>query len=282
MFDFTTDGRIYLIVKDRFVYLGLFYFKSMKRLKDIGFIQVGQWKIDEGIIKYDINSHHNAKNILYCFISNGIIKYIGKTKGTLIKRLRGYQNPVVSQTTNIRVNELIKNSIENNNSIDILILVDNSLLNYGNFKINLAAGLEDTLIYEINPDWNLSGKKSLPVDIESEKQKLSENPKSISSLISIVATFQISLGKAYYNQGFFNVKQKYSNLFGDDKEQIHIQLGIDTDKIIQGSINRTANKNGTPRIMGRRELTSWIKSNFNPNDIIKVDIISSNSIRLYK
>lgn len=254
----------------------------MNRLVDIGFIPVGHWKMDNGSIKFDLTSHHNTKNILYSFISNGEIKYIGKTKMKFLQRMYAYQNPGISQSTNIRVNSKIKDLLENEQPIDILILTDNGLLKYGNFTINLAAGLEDTLIYEINPEWNLSGKNLIPVDVESEKQELSENPTSISSIIPIIMTFEIPLGKAYYNQGFFNIKQEYSNLIGDDKENIYIQLGLDTDKTIQGYINRTANKNSTPRIMAGRELTNWIKSNFNPNDIIKVDVISSNSIRLYK
>lgn len=51
--------------------------------------------------------------------------------------------------------------------------------------------------------------------------------------------------------------------------------------MILGYINRTANKNGTARIMGGKELRNWIKNNFKANDTMKVDIISPIEIRLY-
>ncbi len=90
----------------------------------------------------------------------------------------------------------------------------------------------------------------------------------------------ITLGKAYYNQGFFNISQHNSDKFGPDKAKINIQLGDNPEKIISGYINRTANQNGTPRIMGGIALTEWIKKNYKQNDILKIDIISEVSIKL--
>jgi hypothetical protein len=93
-------------------------------------------------------------------------------------------------------------------------------------------------------------------------------------------SFEIALGQAYYNQGFFNVKQFYSNQFSADKAIIEIQLGGNQNNIVQGYINRTANSNGTPRIMGGKMLSEWIKSNFKQDDNLIVDILSPVSIRL--
>jgi 5-methylcytosine-specific restriction protein A len=42
--------------------------------------------------------------------------------------------------------------------VEAYILPDNGLLRYGAFHLNLAAGLEDSLIRELNPAWN-GGKK---------------------------------------------------------------------------------------------------------------------------
>jgi len=133
----------------------------MDRLLKIGFIAVGHWDLSGNEIEFKLKAYENYNNLLYTFISNGTIKYIGKTIQTLKKRMYGYQNPGPTQTTNIRVNELVKNTIKKGNPVDIFILPDNGLLNYGSFRINLAAGLEDTLIYTINPEWNYSGKNKL-------------------------------------------------------------------------------------------------------------------------
>jgi hypothetical protein len=250
----------------------------MNRLLNIGFISVGHWTLNNDRIRYNLASHHWTTNVLYSFISNGDIKYIGKTKIQLSQRMYGYQNPGPSQATNIRVNAAIKNLLEDDQPVDIFILTDNGLLRYGDFRINLAAGLEDTLIYEINPDWNLSGRNLIPVDTASEKPELSKEPKPTAALIPVLTTINILLGQAYYNQGYFNVGREYSEMFGADNATIDIQLG---DTTIQGYINRTANKNGTPRIMGGKELRNWIKNNFKPNDTMKVDIISPIAVRLY-
>jgi hypothetical protein len=254
----------------------------MNRLLNIGLISVGHWTLNNNGLKFNLISHHTTANVLYSFISNGDIKYIGKTKMQLSQRMYGYQNPGPSQTTNIRVNASIKSLLDNDQPVDIFILTDNGLLRYGDFRINLAAGLEDTLIYEINPDWNLSGRNLIPVDTASEKPELVKEPKPTISLVPVLKTINILLGQAYYNQGFFNIVREYSEMFGADKATIDIQLGSSGDSTIQGYINRTANSNGTPRIMGGKELRNWVKSNFKPNDTMMVDIISPIAVRLHR
>ena len=253
----------------------------MNRLLNIGFISIGHWTLIENSIKFKLTSHHTTTNVLYSFVTNGDIKYIGKTKAQFSQRMYGYQNPGPSQTTNIRVNAAIQDLLNNEQPVDIFILTDNGLLNYGSFRINLAAGLEDTLIYELNPEWNLSGKNLIPLDTNSEKPEFSKIPMQTVSLIPVLTTLNISLGQAYYNQGFFNVVREYSNLFGSDNSAIEIQLGKNGETTIQGYINRTANKNGTPRIMGGKEFRNWIRNNFNFNDTMKVDVLSPIAIRVY-
>ena len=251
----------------------------MNRLLNIGFINVGHWTFATDRIKYHLTSHQTAKNVLYGFIANGVIKYIGKTTLQLTKRMYGYQNPGPSQTTNIRVNQKVKDLLKLDQPLDIFILVDNGLLKYGDFKINLAAGLEDTLIYQINPEWNFSGKNKIEEDKESEKEELIIN--NVTELINQKPEiFEVSLGQAYYNQGFFNVRQKYSEKFGADKVIIEIQLGDNPINTVKGYINRTANSNGTPRIMGGKTLSNWIKKNYKQDDILTVEILTNVSIKL--
>ena len=131
----------------------------MDRLLNIGFTNIGYWALNNENIKYNLTSDETTKNILYCFVSNNNINYIGKTTKVLAKRMRGYQNPGPSQSTNIRVSQKIKELLLKNQPVDIFILVDNGILKHGNFEISLAAGLEDTLINHIKPEWNYLGKK---------------------------------------------------------------------------------------------------------------------------
>ena len=252
----------------------------MDRLLNSGFINVGHWSINDKKIQYHLTSHQKTQNVLYSFVSNGVIMYIGKTTMQLTRRMYGYQNPGLSQRTNIRVNEKIRIHLTNTQPLDILILVDNGLLKHSDFRINLAAGLEDTLIYEINPDWNFSGKSK----IKELKKNLKKKPiKSIYTMTlknPTIDTFKVTLGKAYYNQGFFNIRVKHSDQIGANNEIIVVQLGDDPNNVIKGYINRTANGNMTPRIMCGKLYTDWIKNNFKQKDALTVDIITKVSLRL--
>lgn len=252
----------------------------MNSLLNIGFINVGHWTLTNDSLKYHLTSHQTTKNVLYSFVSNGVIKYIGKTTMQLTKRMYGYQNPGPTQTTNIRVNNKIKEFLSLDQPVDIFILVDNGLLKYGDFKINLAAGLEDTLIYKINPIWNFSGKKKLEEDKESDSEKLIVINNKVEIKNQVAVTFEVKLKKTYYSQGFFNVTQKYADKIGADKVLMEIQLGDNLKNITQGYINRTANSNGTPRIMGGKTLSDWIQKNYKQDDILRVDILTNVSIKL--
>lgn len=96
----------------------------------------------------------NATNIMYAFISDGEVLYVGKTTQTLQKRLYGYQNPGPSQKTNTRVNPLLKELLGQNKSVNIYAFPDDGLWYIGNFHLNLAAGLEDGIISILKPKWN--------------------------------------------------------------------------------------------------------------------------------
>lgn len=252
----------------------------MNRLINSGFINVGHWTLNNNKIQYHLTSHQKTQNVLYGFVSNRVIMYIGKTTMQLTRRMYGYQNPGLSQRTNIRVNDKIRILLTNKQPLDILILVDNGLLKHSDFRINLAAGLEDTLISEIKPDWNFSGKNKIKEHKNNEKEKSLKSiyPMTLKNLI--IDTFEVTLGQAYYNQGFFNIRVRHSDKIGADNEKIIVQLGDNPKNVIKGYINRTANCNKTPRIMCGKLYTEWIKNNFKQKDTLTVDILSKVSLRL--
>ena len=109
----------------------------INRLLDIGFIKVGSWSLLNDKLVCNLGSHHTNSNILNSFNSNGDVKYVGKTIMPLARRMYGYQNPGKSQSTNIRVNEKIKNSLKGEEAVDIFILVDNGLLIFVTVNYNL-------------------------------------------------------------------------------------------------------------------------------------------------
>ncbi|MCU4487747.1 hypothetical protein C5B41_03230 [Acinetobacter ursingii] len=256
----------------------------MDQLIEIGFIKTGFWTLHhQEDIRCTLIENQSAKNLLYCFVSQQEIKYIGKTIKTLSQRMYGYQRPGISQSTNINVKKEIISLLKEHKEVEIFILINDTKLKYGNFNINIAAGLEDTLIEQLSPPWNKVGKsKKLTVD-KTQRTEITSEPISNISELSYPIELNIRLGEAYYNQGFFNIGVKYSDkLHLQHGTLIHIQLGSNSSHIIEGYINRTANSNKTPRIMGGKALNQWIQRNFNQDSLMKIHIVNNTYIKLEK
>lgn len=247
----------------------------MHRLIEIGFQQAGHWQLVEGRLVVELTRLATEKNILYAFICDGEVKYVGKTVSTLATRLAGYRNPAPSQTTNVRNNQRIRAVLASDGTVDIYALPDNGLLHYGAFHLNLAAGLEDDLIRVLNPEWN--GGRAEPV-VATEKQAEPPVPLEV-AMDGVKESFAVVLHPTYFNSGFFNVRVGDGALLGGDGETIEIYVYTRSRPIL-GTINRTANLNGTPRIMGGTTLRSWFQDNAAVNDTIKVDVLSPTAIQL--
>lgn len=93
-------------------------------------------------------------------------------------------------------------------------------------------------------------------------------------------TIDIVLHPTYYKKGFFNIVKDYSALFATNNVPIEINLHGKESYRMYGYINRTANKNGTPRIMGGKSLSVWIQNNFKQGEIMKLEVLTPVSIRL--
>lgn len=132
----------------------------MNRLLDIGFVHAGRWSLTESkVLEVSLMLHAAQRNILYAFVTDGIVKYVGKTTQTLSERMAGYQRPGPTQTTNRKNNQRIRECLEAGLCVEILVLPDSGLLHYGSFHINLAAGLEDDIIHTLDPEWNGGGER---------------------------------------------------------------------------------------------------------------------------
>ena len=129
----------------------------MKRLVEIGFRKVGTWDATPAGVAFSLAECGDARNILYAFVSDGTVLYVGKTTQPLRKRMYGYQNPGPTQSTNIKGMRNIRNLLSEGKIVEILALPDNGLLHFGAFHVNLAAGLEDSIVRELNPPWNRTG-----------------------------------------------------------------------------------------------------------------------------
>ena len=128
---------------------------SVKFLLELGFEDAGEWLIEDDSLQFSLTRHGNEPNILYAFVAEGEVKYIGKSNQTLSKRMNGYKQPVPTQSTNIRINTRIRDLLSKDVSVKILAFVDLENILYREVPINLAAGLEDNMIARVRPSWNM-------------------------------------------------------------------------------------------------------------------------------
>lgn len=153
---------------------------------------------------------------------------------------------------------------------------------YGEFQIDLAAGLEESLILAFDPPWN--GREETRVLTEDEEREATEEAEATAlkqrafQNVPIAnaaptppsnkpARFQIKLGSTYYNQGIINPGVEASQQLGEHGDPVIVYLG-DESRQVDSVINRTANVNGSCRIVGNnRRIADWFQQNFALGDV---------------
>lgn len=133
--------------------------ENLDQLLEIGFKYAGVWRLEnEKKLICELADFSGSKNILYAFVCGKTVKYIGKTNQLLQKRMNGYQEPGPTQNTNIRINKRIVDQLSSGSFVQIYAFPDEGFLQFGGYRINLAAGLEDDLVHKLKPEWNALGK----------------------------------------------------------------------------------------------------------------------------
>jgi hypothetical protein len=135
--------------------------QKLVRLENIGFVRAGAWTLADGMIAVECAQHSTARNVLYAIVVDAEVVYVGKTVQELCKRMQQYRTPGETQPTNRRNRSAIIRELEARREVLLYVLPDNGLMHYGDFHINLAAGLEDSIIHELNPIWNGGRKEAV-------------------------------------------------------------------------------------------------------------------------
>ena len=249
----------------------------MNRLLNIGFYPVGTWEIDNNNLNLNLVSDQETKDLIYSFIIDGTPKYIGITKNKLVSRLNQYLNPHLSQSTNLRVNQLLIESLNQNHTIEIFIYKNTSLLKLGDFDINLAIGLEASLIKFYNAEWNIRERRIeiLVDDIENneiiQNNAIDQDNTIINENPIHEIRFSINLVQSYFSNGFINIPREYSELFGEDGQELILNFSGD-QKLTR--IARRIN-NGLPRIYIGVDFKNWLITNYNVGDVLHLTKIGN-------
>ncbi|MFC0267251.1 GIY-YIG nuclease family protein [Kushneria aurantia] len=243
----------------------------MDRLLKVGFEHAGHWFLEDNRIAFKLDRFYKDSNVLYVFVVDGEVRYVGKTTTTLSRRFYGYRNPHGRQPTNTKNNANILACLQAGEEVDIYVLPDNGLMHYGSFHLNLASGLEDSIIKTLDPPWN--GKPPKEVAQEQEEADL-----QAPDFPAPTGTFTLKLGTTYYEQGFVNVPKEATDLFGDHKDTVEIYVK-DLPEAVLGYISRKAQSTGAPRIYGRSELAKLFQQAYSLGDTAMVEVLSSDAIR---
>lgn len=291
----------------------------MQRLFEIGFQRAGRWNLEGEELILQLDDLADRQNVLYAFVAGSTVKYVGKTTQSLQRRMFGYQKPNVDQRTNWRNRIAIVELLKRVQQVDILALADTGLLHYGSFHLNLAAGLEDSIIQTLKPEWN-RGRTSAVIETPTEanredtstEAKLEEKVQEVvqhlptpetaparprvaieirtdtnaappvavpvDKTLTAAPYFLLTLQNTYHRTGFFNVPLNSDRYFGKGEQNITIYCGREKLQVV-GKINRTANTNGTPRIMGAVPLRQWFQQR-RPMSQLKVSILDPTTIHI--
>jgi len=142
--------------------------ESLNRLLAIGFKPAGKWSTVNDVLRLTLEpAVMHEQNVLYAFVVDGALTYVGKTTQSLLKRMQGYRSPASSAerggSTNIKNNRNILSALKAGSTVDIYALHALPSQQHGEFSVNLSAGLEDSLINALLPPWNGRGTAISPL-----------------------------------------------------------------------------------------------------------------------
>ncbi|MFT4090163.1 MAG: GIY-YIG nuclease family protein [Asticcacaulis sp.] len=260
---------------------------NAEMLRDMDFRDVGFWTLHDVAhrLRYQVDETHSGyldvSNVLYAFVQNDDVLYIGKTTRSVRNRFNGYCNPGSTQSTNIKCNAGIRDIISRGGEVRILIFSPISHLSYSEFPINLAAGLEDALVARIAPIWNGKGAGAVVMQTETaelEEDALTDDLSEDAVDPKALYAFDFVLRHYYYKSGIVNVGTQASPYFGVDGDPVRISFSDGTTDITS-SINRTANRSGGVRLVGKNRLIGdWFREHFNEGETVQVRILGPNWI----
>lgn len=163
--------------------------KNFQRISELGFKKVGYWHFVGEQLDFHVDPDaRDEKNLLYAFITNGVLAYVGKTTQLLKDRLQRYKTPAKNGqsggSTNIKNNKNIRAKLLAGESVEIHVFLTKEENSLAGFSVNLAAALEDSLINELRPPWNgrdTAAKKTQMPKIEvPQVELLKKIPRSLS------------------------------------------------------------------------------------------------------
>lgn len=246
------------------------------KLLEYGFVPTGFWgltyKQKTPLAFYIDEELALLSEVLYAFVANEQVIYIGITSNSLRERMKGYKygkksardSEKIEASTNKKLHKVILGKLKENKTIDIYVLHKPSLGEYMGLSISPISGIEHSLIKEFDEGQLLNdrGKKSTR---KVKKQKKDGN------------RFQMTLLKEYFNKGKIGFG-KASIPFLPKQSSVPMVINLGKRTII-GTFTISGN---TVSVNGKKDLKEWYASNCKLGDKVWVEIIDHKNIKLTK
>lgn len=130
---------------------------TVERLVAAGFEQVGCWELNSAAdLVHRVELPTKAG--VYAFAIDGVVHYVGLASKSVRQRLSFYRKPGASQTTNVRLNEIIRGYVAKGTVVEILTAHPPDH-DWNGLRISAAEGLEAGLISQFDLAWNVKGAR---------------------------------------------------------------------------------------------------------------------------
>lgn len=257
---------------------------ALKQLLEIGFEPAGECRREGQDLRIAIERYTSALNVLYAFVMGADeLLYVGRSGRALAQRMAGYERGGPPRSTRTRNRERILALLDAGQRVRVYAMPDPGSLHYGAFQVNLAAALQHSVQGALDPPWNRSEparaapvRQAVPAPPRRARRPAAPEP-DYTDLTVECPSYRFLVGYLYLSKGFFNVPLRYSRLFGADRERIRLLCGAERTTL-QGRIDRQANTNATPRIVGGSALADWFESEVGLDKPVDIDILAPNAV----
>jgi len=164
-------------------------------LQQAGFERVGCWELtDERKLGHKVDLPASAG--VYAFATDGAVQYVGVSAKSLRQRFSFYVKPGITQTTSIRLNEMIRGRIDEGAVVEILTAHPPDFA-WNGLKVSGPEGLEAGLIRDFDLPWNKRGSPKVgQVGASQTRTKTTEGVLNV--VCSRPGVTELEIAKAMY------------------------------------------------------------------------------------
>jgi hypothetical protein len=133
---------------------------TISRLTKAGFRRIGLWQLDAECRPHFV-SQVPAERGVYALIVNDEVRYVGSAQRGLHKRFLKYNNPNNKGTVAVRLRGYLTEALKAGSEVSVFLTTPPRTMQWNGLPIDLIAGLEEGLIQELQPAWNIRGLSQL-------------------------------------------------------------------------------------------------------------------------